>query len=684
MRIGLTTKVLAIFGISFLSTLAVTIVSIHQLSEITEETEAVSQGFLPLNRLLSEILIHQHDQTKILRNVNRSVKKEFAFKQGYLLRARSDLQEVSKKIKTALKEGKALWKTDHPFSKSHSKLTYSNIVSIQNEMAYVETILLQFIKNANDTLAAPINYAVIDITSQIEFLMDQQQFIAERLYRLEHRLISLATETSGHIKTHSEQALSSIIYFSIGTFIMSIGIAMMLANSLLTRPIRRIVKFWNELQEGNVYAELNVHSNDEIGELAIASRSYLDTLCEKKAMEEELQESYNRLAFAINSMRDGFVVYDKNDRLVMVNQAFLDFYNCIIDEVKPGVTYEHIVRCSLAKGMWDIGDWDQEDWIQSQLKNRQGETFNFETEGRMADGRIMLRREHRDASGQIVGIRIDVTEMRRKEEELKRHKENLEEIVKERTAIIAEQTTQLEEALAAEKELNEMQRQFVSMASHEFRTPLAIIDSSAQRLMRKKGDVSKELLTKRIEIILEAVQRMSSLMESTLSAARLNAKKLSVQIADCDITKLVESVCLRQQEISPHHQIDYIISDLPKSIQADKSKVDQVLTNLLSNAVKYAPDAPFITVKAYKDGTDVVLSVQDDGLGIDEDEIPKMFEQFFRAKTSTGIAGTGIGLHIVKQIVDHHGGTISVESEVGVGSTFTVRLPIAGPMELAA
>ena len=684
MRIGLTAKVLTIVGISFLSTLAVALVSIHQLSEVTEETQAVSEGFLPLNRILSEILIYQHQQTKILRNVNRSVKKEFAFKEGYLFKARRDLSEVSKKIRTALDESKALWKKDHPFTKTHSKLTYANIVSIKNEMAYVETILLQFIKNTNDTLAAPITYAVIDITSQIESLMDQQQFIAERLYKLEHRLIDLSTITSGHVRTHSEQALSSIIYFSIGAFILSIGLTMILANSLLTRPIRRIVNFWSELQDGNLHAKLDVHSNDEIGELATASRSYLDTLCEKRAMEEEIQESYNRLAFAINSMRDGFVVYDKNDQLVMVNQAFLDFYDCIRDEVKPGVTYEHLVRSSLAAGMWDIGDWDPEDWVQSQLKNRKNETFNFETEGQIADGRIMLRRERRDASGQIIGIRIDVTDMRRKEEELRRHKENLEEIVKERTAIIAEQTAQLEEALMAEKELNEMQRQFVSMASHEFRTPLAIIDSSAQRLLRKKGDVSKELLTRRIDIILDAVQRMSSLMESTLSAARLNAKKLAVHIADCDIAELVESVCLRQQEISPHHQIDYALSDLPQTIQADKEKIDQVITNLLSNAVKYAPDAPFISVKAYTDGTDVVLCVKDDGLGIDKDELPKMFEQFFRAKTSTGIAGTGIGLHIVKQIIDHHGGSVSVESEVGVGSTFTVRLPISGPMELAA
>ena len=104
----------------------------------------------------------------------------------------------------------------------------------------------------------------------------------------------------------------------------------------------------------------------------------------------------------------------------------------------------------------------------------------------------------------------------------------------------------------------------------------------------------------------------------------------------------------------------------------------------MSNAVKYAPDAPFITVKAYTASDEIVLSVQDEGLGIDEDELPKMFEQFFRARTSTGIAGTGIGLNIVKQIIEHHGGTISVTSEVGVGSTFMVRLPIAGPLELAA
>jgi signal transduction histidine kinase/HAMP domain-containing protein len=679
MRIGLTAKVLAIVGVSFISTLAVSIVSIHQMSKMNEETHAIAKEFLPLNRVISQIILLQHEQNKVLTNVSRSIDNQYAFTKGYFLRARTDLENIALQIKDNLTQGKKLLQQEN-----HTHFTNSYIGNVQYEMQYVEDILLQFSKNAYSVFSQPDSYVSKDVIAHISSLIDQQQFISDRLYRLENQLIQLTYESAQHVQHHEEAALAFIFWFSIGTFITSIGLALFLANSLISRPIRKILQFWRNMQEGNLNVDLDVYSNDEIGELARQSRSYLDTLCEKKAMEEEIQESYSRLAFAINSMRDGFVVYDKNDRLVMVNQAFLDFYDCIHDDVKPGITYEGLVRASLAKGMWNIGDWDPEDWVQSQLKNRSNDKFNFETEAHLADGRIMLRRERRDASGQIVGIRIDVTEMRRKEEELRQHKENLEEIVVERTAVIAEQTTQLEEALAAEQQLNEMQRQFVSMASHEFRTPLAIIDSSAQRLLRKKGKLTDEILSKRISIIMEAVQRMQSLMESTLSAAKVNAGKLTVQISDCDITRLIESVCSRQQEISHHHIIHFDELNLPKLIQADKAKVDQVLTNLLSNAIKYAPDAPNITVTAHHDETDVFLSVQDEGLGIGSDDLPNMFEQFFRAQTSTGIAGTGIGLHIVKQIIEHHGGEISVESEVGVGSTFTVRLPITGPLEKAA
>jgi signal transduction histidine kinase len=129
------------------------------------------------------------------------------------------------------------------------------------------------------------------------------------------------------------------------------------------------------------------------------------------------------------------------------------------------------------------------------------------------------------------------------------------------------------------------------------------------------------------------------------------------------------------------HIITCKLVDLPVTIQADSGALEQVFTNLLSNAVKYAPDAPEIDVVARGEGGEVVISVRDRGLGIDEEDLPQMFERFFRAKTSTGIVGTGIGLNLVKNLVEMHGGSVAIESKKGEGSTLTVRLPVDGPEE---
>lgn len=240
---------------------------------------------------------------------------------------------------------------------------------------------------------------------------------------------------------------------------------------------------------------------------------------------------------------------------------------------------------------------------------------------------------------------------------------------------------ELEQALNKEIELNEMQRQFVSMASHEFRTPLAIIDGTAQRLKNqaRKNRLTSEDALNRVEKIRNAVTRMTRLMESTLMAARTEEGMIKVDIGPCDIGKLVREVCSRQQEISQTHAISCDLAGLPETIQADAGSLEQVFTNLLSNAVKYAPNAPDIEVMAHTRDDRVAISVRDHGFGIDADELNRVGERFFRARTSSGTAGTGIGLNLVKTLVEMHGGTFSVESKKGEGSTFTIYLPIAGP-----
>jgi len=174
---------------------------------------------------------------------------------------------------------------------------------------------------------------------------------------------------------------------------------------------------------------------------------------------------------------------------------------------------------------------------------------------------------------------------------------------------------------------------------------------------------------------------MTRLMESTLSVACLEEGRIEVTVESCDISKVVQEICARQREICKTHVISCDLADLPVTMQADTGSVDQMFTNLLSNAVKYAPDAPDIKVVGRTEEDYVVISVRDHGIGIDEDELGRIGERFFRAKTSIGIAGTGtgIGLNLVKMLVEQHDGSFSVESPTGEGCTFIIRLPIDGP-----
>lgn len=237
------------------------------------------------------------------------------------------------------------------------------------------------------------------------------------------------------------------------------------------------------------------------------------------------------------------------------------------------------------------------------------------------------------------------------------------------------QTKKLEKTLIDEKNLNELQRSFISMASHEFRTPLAIIDSIAQRLYRRADRLPEQKVKNLGSKIRNAVARMTNVMESTLVAAKMEAGKLTIKPELCDIKQILSEVCSLQEDISPRHEIICDLDGLPDTITADASALSQIFTNLLSNAVKYSPKADKVEVRGWCENNQVILSIQDFGVGIDDNDLPNIFKRFFRAKTSSGFEGTGIGLNLVQMLVQEHGGTITVSSRKGEGSIFTVRLP---------
>ncbi|WP_221153703.1 sensor histidine kinase [Rhizobium lentis] len=260
--------------------------------------------------------------------------------------------------------------------------------------------------------------------------------------------------------------------------------------------------------------------------------------------------------------------------------------------------------------------------------------------------------------------------------ELTHHRNHLEEMVADRTAEIERQREELDRLLAHERHVNALQRQFVAMASHEFRTPLAIIDAAAQRLCRSTTNVSGDYVLEKAGVIRSAVVRMVGLMESILASGRLETGQIILKRSEGDLKALLTECCEKQRPLSRAHVLHLDIDAIPDSLSFDRSAMEQVFTNLFSNAVKYSPNAGDIRIGARVGEKTVEISVADSGIGMDAEDLPKLFQPYFRARSATGIAGTGIGLNLVKQVVELHGGRVEVRSELGKGTTFTILLPI--------
>jgi PAS domain S-box-containing protein len=235
----------------------------------------------------------------------------------------------------------------------------------------------------------------------------------------------------------------------------------------------------------------------------------------------------------------------------------------------------------------------------------------------------------------------------------------------------------LESALNRERETTSAYRNFVSMVSHQFRTPLAILDSSAQRILRRGADLTQDELVTRIQKIRNAGTRLTRLVESVLNAAKLDAGTIEVNPASYNLVDLVMDICERQREVSSQADIRFDVPDIPVRVFCDGMLIEQVVVNLLSNAIKYSGDRPVVEIKVWMDGSRAFCSVRDWGIGIPADEVPKIFDRFYRARTASGIAGTGIGLNFAQRIMHLHGGEIQVESYEAAGSLFTFDLPVA-------
>lgn len=373
------------------------------------------------------------------------------------------------------------------------------------------------------------------------------------------------------------------------------------------------------------------------------------------ATRRNLLISEARFRDGISAMRDGFALWDAHDRLVAWNERYVQLHPGMADHLVPGASFADVCRAAIASAHAQGREAGLAAEASVAERIRLHRMRSGERTIPYSNGSVLAVSESPTSDGGTVSTYRDITEEHRLLEQLQ------------------ESERALRRALVAEREAAAAQRRFVAMASHEFRTPLAVIDGAAQRIAaRVSGD---EEIAKRLDRIRGSVSRMVHIIERTLGAARLEEGHIHLVAVPVDAGAVLAEVCERQRQISPEFDVALeVAADLP-AIDADPRLLEQVFANLLSNAVKYSGASRTVRVSAGRRGDRVEVAFADMGVGIDAEDLPRLFTRFFRARTSAGLPGTGIGLHLARELVRMHGGDMEVESVAGSGSTFRVLLP---------
>lgn len=259
--------------------------------------------------------------------------------------------------------------------------------------------------------------------------------------------------------------------------------------------------------------------------------------------------------------------------------------------------------------------------------------------------------------------------------------DELEEKVDIRTKQLQETMQELEnskdeliKALSKEKELGDLKSRFVSLASHEFRTPLSTILSSASLLAKYTEGEEQEKRDKHITRIKSSVNNLTGLLNEFLSIGKLEDGKITANNLDFNIKELITSLCSEMQSIAKaKQQINYRHTG-PENIILDPSLLRNVITNLLSNAIKFSSESGIIEVDSFVKEKEIILHIKDNGVGISKEDQEHLFERFFRGTNVTNIQGTGLGLHIVGKYIEILDGEIEFKSELEKGTTFIILL----------
>ena len=403
--------------------------------------------------------------------------------------------------------------------------------------------------------------------------------------------------------------------------IIAIAVAIFISRAT-TGPVKELTQMAKRMTQGELDQKVRVSSRDEVAELAGA---FNQMAAKVKEMVGLLTAERNKMFAILSNVADGILLLDSEARVTMINKAASKILQ-LGDDKMLGHTFIDVVH-----------DHELDDVLQRSLKTGEQQTGLVETQlGKQFLG--VIATPLRGQSGSVVLLQ-NLTELQR---------------------------------------LQTVRRDFVANISHELRTPVASLKALAETLQAGALDdptAGREFLAK----INVETDRLAQMVNELSELSRIESGEVHLNVQSIDMGEVAMRVVERLKAQADRGRLSLVMdipANLPRAL-ADKERVEQVLMNLLHNAIKFTPPQGTINVSARAEGDIVLVAVSDTGVGISADDLPRIFERFFKTDKARVGGGTGLGLAISKHLVEAHGGKIWAESIEGKGSTFTFTLPIA-------
>lgn len=396
-----------------------------------------------------------------------------------------------------------------------------------------------------------------------------------------------------------------------------------------------------------------------------------------------------RLRSAFDSAADGLIMWDQSDHLVLCNNLFLDLQDDGPAPL-PGDRFHKVIR-TFAERVLDHSELPT-DYLIDTWTEQHGLPEGSHVV-RHRDGRWLLVRQRRGGDGGAVTVLSDITELKNREQELILRGQGLEETVSELEMVQHKLEGQAADAVELAEQLDLAKREversnlsktgFLRIISHELRTPLHAIIGFAELLRDERlGPIGNPLYAEYAGDIGSSGHHLLQLVNQLLDLSRIEAGRYQLNRAEQSIADVIHEaarIVAGQADAAKITLNNLVADDLP-AMEIDEQAIRQVVVNLLSNAIKFTPAGGEVTIEAGCQGSWLLLTVTDSGIGIPEDVLPRLMQPFERIDNDLNrqTEGTGLGLAISRALVDLHGGTLKIDSSFGEGTSVTMKLPIAG------